>query len=111
MTRRELLKGTLEMVVLSIIQKFPKIHGYQLQIELSKASDLLAVKAGTLYPILQRLECSGRIGGRWVKVGVKRRRYIYEITARGVQRLKIAKCIYLSMNRAVGEILGVKKGK
>lgn len=62
---QQLKKGALEMVVLRLICEKPA-HGYELILRLREsAGGLLAVKEGTLYPILYRLEDDGLIVSSW----------------------------------------------
>ncbi|MBQ7860448.1 MAG: helix-turn-helix transcriptional regulator [Faecalibacterium sp.] len=62
---QQLKKGVLEMVVLRMICQQPA-YGYELILRLRAESDgLLAVKEGTLYPILYRLEDDGLIAADW----------------------------------------------
>lgn len=62
---QQLKKGVLEMVVLHLICEKPA-HGYELILRLrGSPGGLLAVKEGTLYPILYRLEDDGLIASSW----------------------------------------------
>lgn len=62
---QQLKRGVLEMVVLRLICEAPA-HGYELILRLRRsAGGQLAVKEGTLYPILYRLEDDGLITSSW----------------------------------------------
>jgi len=62
---QQLKKGVLEMVVLRFICEKPA-YGYELILRLrAESGGLLAVKEGTLYPILYRLEDDGLIEAGW----------------------------------------------
>lgn len=62
---QQLKKGVLEMLVLNLICK-KTTYGYELMAELKRQSnDLFALKEGTLYPILYRLEDEGMIESTW----------------------------------------------
>lgn len=62
---QQLKKGVLEMLVLELICIRPT-YGYELLAQLKSASDgLFALKEGTLYPILYRLEDEGLIESTW----------------------------------------------
>lgn len=83
---RELLRGSLDLMVLSILAGEAK-YGYLIQKDLRTASkDKLKLGAGTLYPLLHRLEGDGLIRSRWDSEGGRRRKW-YEITAAGKRRL------------------------
>ena len=83
----ELLRGSLEMMVLSTLSSGKK-YGYLIQSTLWESSHkVIEMKAGTLYPILHKLEQE-----RWVKChwesDTGRRRKWYELTAAGRKQLK-----------------------
>ena len=83
---QQLKKGVLEMLVLSVICK-KTTYGYELMAELKKQSDdLFALKEGTLYPILYRLEDEGMIQSTWSqgegKIAPKK---MYSATEKGRQ--------------------------
>lgn len=62
---RQLKKGVLKMVVLGLICHKPN-YGYELLSQVDKQSGgMLAMKEGTLYPILYRLEDEGLITAKW----------------------------------------------
>lgn len=62
---QQLKKGVLEMLVLRTVCK-KSTYGYELMAELKVHSDnFFALKEGTLYPILYRLEDEGMILSSW----------------------------------------------
>ena len=64
---QQLKKGVLEMLVLELVCQSPT-YGYELLTRLKKKSNgLFALKEGTLYPILYRLEDDGMIQSSWSK--------------------------------------------
>lgn len=81
---QQLKKGVLEMLVLQLICKKPA-YGYELLLKLKEQSEgFLALKEGTLYPILYRLEDDGMIAARWVQgEGRAAPKKIYEATQKG----------------------------
>lgn len=85
---QQLKKGVLEMLVLRLLACRP-CHGYELLLRLREGSGgLLALKEGTLYPILYRLEDDGCIASAWQSpTGApgtpKTPRKVYTITAEG----------------------------
>jgi PadR family transcriptional regulator PadR len=52
---RELRRGVLELVLLSLLQK-EDMYGYQLVAHIASHDQLFEIKEGTLYPILYRME-------------------------------------------------------
>ncbi len=73
---RELRRGTLELLLLSLLEERPK-YGYELVSELEERSGGLELKEGTVYPVLYRLEDQGHIAPEWSKPdrGVPRKYY------------------------------------
>ena len=62
---QQLKKGVLEMLVLELVCQSPT-YGYELLTRLKKESNgLFALKEGTLYQILYRLEDEGLIRSSW----------------------------------------------
>lgn len=82
---RELVRGSLDLMVLSVLADGPK-YGYLIQKELREASQgLVRGDAGTLYPLLHRLEADKLIKAKWEQ-GSGRPRKWYELTAAGRRR-------------------------
>lgn len=82
----ELLRGSLDLMVLSVLAGGPK-YGYLLQQELKLASrGQVALQAGTLYPLLHRLELDKLVRCKWDDSTGRRRKW-YELTDRGRKRL------------------------
>ena len=83
----DLLRGSLELMVLSVVAQ-ESVYGYLIQKKLNLASDgKVKLPAGTLYPLLHRLESSKLIKSRW-DVTTGRKRKWYNVTARGKKRLQ-----------------------
>ena len=82
----ELMRGSLDLMVLSVLATGRK-YGYLLQQELRDASrGLVDVQAGTLYPLLHRLESDKLIRCQWDDSTGRRRKW-YELTDAGRKRL------------------------
>jgi len=85
--QRDLLRGSLELMVLSIIADESQ-YGYEIRKRLQQASgSQIDLSAGTLYPLLHRLEADGLISSRWEAATGRRRRW-YAITAAGKKSLQ-----------------------
>ncbi|HEX6631608.1 MAG TPA: PadR family transcriptional regulator [Gemmatimonadaceae bacterium] len=79
----DLLKGTLDMLVLRTLTVQP-MHGYAIAQHIERLSDgVFAVEQGSLYPALQRLEQRGWIESEWQVTENNRRARYYRITAAG----------------------------
>lgn len=86
---QQMKKGVLEMLVLKQLEKEER-YGYQLISRLKdKSGGLFALKEGTLYPILYRLEDDGLVVSRWSQPqGKEVSRKYYVITEEGKKGLK-----------------------
>ncbi len=83
----DLLRGSLEMMVLSVVAQ-ESVYGYLIQKKLNLASGgKVKLPAGTLYPLLHRLESDKMIKSRWDATTGRKRKW-YSVTARGKKRLK-----------------------
>lgn len=83
----DLLRGSLDLMVLSVLAD-GATYGYAIQKRLSDASSgQLDVKAGTLYPLLHRLEDEKLIKSRWDSSSGRRRKF-YELTKAGSKQLE-----------------------
>jgi DNA-binding PadR family transcriptional regulator len=72
--RSELLKGTLDMLVLQTLSVQP-MHGYGIAQQIERLSDaVLAVEQGSLYPALERLQRRGWVTSEWSTSPTGRRR-------------------------------------
>lgn len=83
----ELLRGSLDLMVLAVLADGPK-YGYLIQQRLRDTSgSRVDLQAGTLYPLLHRLEADKYVRTRW-ETETGRRRKWYELTAAGRRRLQ-----------------------
>ena len=84
---RDLLRGNLELLLLSTLQEGAK-YGYLIQQSLKDGSaGEIDIKAGTLYPILHKLESEKLVRSRWDDSTGRRRKW-YEVTAAGKRRFE-----------------------
>ena len=107
MLSSQLKKGSVELLVLSILDEEPH-HGYEIfkLIEL-RSQGRLKFNVSSLYPVLCRMEKRGWIKGRWVeKVGQRRRRY-YRLTPEGQRALAAAQETWVQFAAAVNEVIGL----
>lgn len=83
MSRRELVKGSIDSLLLCLIGQRP-MYGYQIIKELDdKSRGYFRYKEGTLYPALHRLEKAGLLLARWESTPGGRQRRYYSITKKG----------------------------
>lgn len=83
--KRDLFRGSLDVMVLAVLAD-GKQYGYSLQKEL-KLSSGQSIQAGSLYPLLHRLEAQGLITATWDTTTARERKW-YELTAAGQKKLR-----------------------
>ena len=102
---RELLKGSTNMMVLSLLEE-EDMYGYQMIKKLSeKSQNVFEFQEGTLYPILHSLEEKNLISSYWDNSGVKKRKY-YTITEEGKKHLKEKKEEWKIFSGGVNQVVG-----
>ena len=85
--RTELLRGTLDMLILKTLTLQP-MHGLGVARRIEQLTDgALQVPAGSLFPALHRLEQKGWIKGAWGESENNRRAKYYRLTAAGQRRV------------------------
>ena len=82
-----LLQGTLDLIVLQLLQAQPT-NGYELAQRIETISrDVLSINAGSLYPSLYRLEARDLIRAKWEESKTGREVKVYSVTAVGRKEL------------------------
>ncbi len=103
--RGDLLQGTLDMLVLKVLQ-LGTLHGWGITERLETASkQLLQVGQGSLYPALYRLERQGLITSSWKTTENNRRARYYALTPAGRKQLAAERVQWARMSRAVELVL------
>ncbi len=86
-SRRELVPGTLDMLVLHTLT-LGALHGYAIAQHIEKLSEeVLRVEQGSLYPALERLQRNGWATSKWGETPTGRKARYYTITASGRKQL------------------------
>jgi len=85
---KQVLQGTLDLMVLRTLETMGPQHGFGLAKRILQVSEgVLDLNQGTLYPALLRLEQRGWITWRWATSDNNRRAKMYELTARGRKQI------------------------
>ncbi|MFD2915190.1 PadR family transcriptional regulator [Psychroserpens luteus] len=83
MYSKELTKGTLQPIILKLIDSRDKMYGYEITQEVKKmTSGKIDISEGALYPILHKLEAKGVLETEKVYIGKRVRKY-YKVTKDG----------------------------
>ncbi len=86
MYSKELLKGTLQVIVLKLLAEHGSMYGYEIYQKVKERSDeKIILKDGSLYPALAKLHKEGLLTFKEVAVGKRKRKY-YELTPQGQER-------------------------
>src|SRR6201987_2142817 len=97
----ELLKGTLDMLVLKVVALGPS-HGYAIAQRLQQISrDFFQVHQGSLYPALHRLEDRGWLQAEWKESETGREAKFYSLTKSGQKQLRVEKDSWVRLAGAV----------
>lgn len=106
-SRVELLRGTLDMLVLKTLTLGP-MHGYQIARHIQRTTDdVLKVEEGSLYPALYRMERRGWIEFEWGTSENNRKAKFYRPTRKGLRRLEQERAAWTTFSRAADRILAV----
>lgn len=103
--RGDLLRGTLEMLILRTLEGGP-MHGYGITERLQRVSDdVLAVDEGSLYPALYRMQKRGWLKSEWGRSENNRKARYYSITAAGRRQLATATENWTRFSEAVARAM------
>jgi DNA-binding PadR family transcriptional regulator len=83
MYSKELLKGTLSIIILKLLGDNQRMYGYQIAQTIKELSeDKILVREGSLYPALHKLKEEGFVEIETENIG-KRVRHYYFLTEKG----------------------------
>jgi transcriptional regulator len=106
MPKPDSLQGSLDLLVLKILSRRPRLHGYAIMSAIQDMStDVLRVEEGSLYPALHRMEESGWIRAKWITKDTGRRARLYELTAAGKKQLTAEESRWQAVTTAVNRVL------
>ena len=103
--RLELLQGTLDMLILRMLQWGPQ-HGHGIgQAIRQQSEDVLKVETGSLYPALHRLEKRGWLKSEWDVSEANQRAKYYQLTPDGKAQLLREQDRWSQLVEAMGRIM------
>jgi PadR family transcriptional regulator PadR len=104
-TDRDLLGGTLDLLILRVIRAGPA-HGLQIAQSIErKSDDVLLVEQGSLYPALHRLEARGWIQAEWGLSDTNRKAKFYSLTRAGRKQLAVEESRFTQLAGAIARVL------
>ena len=103
--RLDLLQGTLDMLILRILQWGPH-HGHGIGRAIrTQSDDLFKVETGSLYPALHRLVKRGWLKAEWGISEANQRARYYQLTASGRAQLAREHNRWTQLVNAIGRIM------
>ena len=106
MPKPDSLQGSLDLLVLKILSRRPKLHGYAIMSAIKDHSeDVLRAEEGSLYPALHRMEEAGWIAAEWITKDTGRRARIYQLTAEGKKQLMAEESRWEAVSAAINRVL------
>jgi PadR family transcriptional regulator PadR len=106
MPKPDSLQGSLDLLVLKILSRRPRLHGYAIMAAIQDMSgDVLRAEEGSLYPALHRMEETGWIRAEWITKDSGRRARLYELTAAGKKQLETEESRWHAVIAAVNRVL------
>lgn len=105
MDRPDMIKGTLDMLILKVLSLQP-MHGWGISERIQEISrDELQVNQGSLYAALHRLTRQAWIRSEWRTTENNRRARYYRLTPAGERRLGLEEAHWSRLAEAVNRIL------
>ncbi len=106
MSSVELRKGSVELLMLSLLEAGPS-HGYEIgKLIEQRSGGGIRFRISSLYPVLCRMEDREWIEGWWVDKPGERRRRFYRLTDRGAKALAEQRNSWNEFTHAVNLVLG-----
>jgi transcriptional regulator len=106
MPKPDSLQGSLDLLVLKVLSKRPRSHGYVIMTAIEEISEeVLRVEEGSLYPALHRMEEAGWIRAEWITNDTGRRARVYELTPAGKKQLAAVESRWQAVTSAVSRVL------
>jgi PadR family transcriptional regulator PadR len=106
MRKPDSLQGSLDLLVLKLLSRRPRLHGYAIMSAIRDASaEVLQIEEGSLYPALHRMEEARWIRAEWIVRDGGRRARVYEVTAAGKKQLAAEQVRWQSVTSAVNRVL------
>ena len=104
-SKRDLLPGTLDMLILKTLT-VQSMHGYGIAQHIQRLSqDVLRVDEGSLYPALQRMRQKGWIAAEWGQTPNNQRARYYTMTAAGRRRLGEEESGFTALIAAISRVM------
>ncbi len=85
MANQKLYKGSLQTIILKLLEEHDKMYGYEITQKVKKLTKgELKITEGALYPALHKMEAEGLLDVEIVNIGNRMRKY-YKLTEQGTK--------------------------
>jgi PadR family transcriptional regulator, regulatory protein PadR len=106
MKKTDALQGSLDLLVLKVLSRQPKLHGYAIMTAIKQTSgDVLNAEVGSLYPALHRMEETGWLRAEWAPKDTARRTRLYQLTAAGKKQFAAEVARWHTVSSAINRVL------
>jgi PadR family transcriptional regulator, regulatory protein PadR len=100
------LQGTLDLLLLKILDRSGPQHGYAIAQRIHQAtSESLRIEEGSLYPALQRMTHEKWLKAQWGTTDTGRKARFYTVTAAGKRQLEEEERRWFALTDAVNKAL------
>jgi PadR family transcriptional regulator, regulatory protein PadR len=104
----ELLKGTLQTIILKVLKDHGRMYGYEITQRVKELSDeRILLTEGALYPTLHKLEAEGILKTETENIGKRIRKY-YTLTPQGKSLVKERVAELTDFIKTMSNVLQVK---
>jgi PadR family transcriptional regulator PadR len=106
MRKPDSLQGSMDLLVLKILSRRPRLHGYAIMTAIKdRSGDVLRAEEGSLYPALHRMEEAGWIRAEWITKDSGKRARLYQLTVAGKKQLAAEESRWQAVTSAVNRVL------
>jgi PadR family transcriptional regulator PadR len=106
MKKTDTMQGSLDLLVLKVLSRQPKLHGYAIMAAIKHISgEVLNAEVGSLYPALHRMEEAGWIRAEWAVKDSGRRSRLYQLTPAGKKQLAAEVSRWRTVSSAINRVL------
>lgn len=105
MNSKELIKGTLRVIVLKLLAEHTRMYGYEITQRVKELTDNeIELTFGALYPTLHKLEAEKLLTAKTVVIDGRARKY-YSLNAQGAKTAKSEVSEYFAFAKAMNLVL------
>lgn len=104
----ELLKGTLQTIILKVLADYGRMYGYEITQRVKDLSEgTILLTEGALYPTLHKMEAEGLLKTETVMLGKRIRKY-YSLTTSGHEMVREKIMEFAAFMRTMHHVLNLR---